>query len=470
MSSSESDSEYADVRVFFATSEWKKLTSEEKKCHRQSKNNYEAIRRCGWATKPPLFMSRKLPAPESQQAPHHQDKTSGGEGAAFPSEGLRHWSHGLDSTEEQSTSLPPSPDQPPEGASLGRENFGLSTPERRTCGLRTPEFRTPEFRTPEFRTPELRTPELWTPEFRTPELSTPDLWTEFRTPVRWTPEPEISVLETPDLSILEARTSAARRYLSLETYEEPKLQDDDILSAAEPTTPASAAGAREEQARNTEGHDHQENAVGARGIREVPHRCASCGAAFRRATLLRAHMRTHHAEGKLDSRENCGVDLPENLDLRRHRRTLTRSKPYRCHTCGKRFAQSSNIPRHMRTHTGEKPYKCQTCHKRFSKTDSLRVHMRTHTGDRPYNCQICGKRFTRKNTLDVHSRIHVGDRPYNCQTCGKRFTQHQQLRVHTRTHTGEKPYNCQTCGKIFTRIDNLRRHARTHRGEKSRTL
>ncbi|KAE8748038.1 hypothetical protein FOCC_FOCC005233 [Frankliniella occidentalis] len=120
MSSGEGDdSEYDDIKVFFTSSEWKELTSEEKRCHRKSKDNYEAIRRCGWTTRPPFFMCRKPPAPARQHPPETQDETAG-EGAALPSKLLPSL---LDQAEEQGHPPGPSPDQPREVIRIWRIRY-----------------------------------------------------------------------------------------------------------------------------------------------------------------------------------------------------------------------------------------------------------------------------------------------------------------------------------------------------------
>ncbi|XP_052132595.1 zinc finger protein 226-like, partial [Frankliniella occidentalis] len=131
---------------------------------------------------------------------------------------------------------------------------------------------------------------------------------------------------------------------SRKTQKGPEVQDGDSLSAAEPPLDG-AARTRGEHAQH--GADRgQQDAAG-----EAPHRCATCGAAFRRAALLRAHMRTHAAD-KLDSGEHCGVSPAS---------TLIGDRPFNCQTCGQRFTYSSNLRVHMRTHTGDRPFNCQTC-------------------------------------------------------------------------------------------------------------
>ncbi|KAE8749039.1 hypothetical protein FOCC_FOCC004206, partial [Frankliniella occidentalis] len=162
MSSGQADDrEYEDIEVFFTTSEWKELTIEEKKSHQKSKGNYEAIRRCGWTTRPSFFMCRKLPAPERPQPPQQQDEASGEE-AAFPSL--------VNHAEEHGRPPRPSPDLPREGA---RHVPRISEPS--TPGLSTPLLSTPEVSTSDVSTSDVGTPEVSTPGLSTPGLSTPGL-------------------------------------------------------------------------------------------------------------------------------------------------------------------------------------------------------------------------------------------------------------------------------------------------------
>ncbi|XP_052121537.1 endothelial zinc finger protein induced by tumor necrosis factor alpha-like isoform X2 [Frankliniella occidentalis] len=558
MSSGQADDrEYEDIEVFFTTSEWKELTIEEKKSHQKSKGNYEAIRRCGWTTRPSFFMCRKLPAPERPQPPQQQDEASGEE-AAFPSlvnhaeehgrpprpspdlprEGARHvprisepstpgLSTPLLSTPEVSTSDVSTSDVgTPEVSTPGLSTPGLSTPGLSIPGLSTPGDSTPGLSTPGLRTPKLSTPGhstpgLSTPVLRNPALSTPEpmaLRTVRRAVSRKTPEPELHVGAVHCVAH-EPRTSAApaappaprhpKRAMRSKMHE-PEPQDHVSLAAAAEPPPAVAAGTRGVQPQAGEDRG-QQDAAG-----EAPHRCATCGAAFRRAALLRAHMRTHAAD-KLDGGEHCGDGSAGSADLRTHAKTHTAAAepspavvaagargeqaqdgedhgqqdaaweaPHRCATCGAAFRRAALLRAHMRTHAtkksgehcfsssaasadlrrpagthiGDRPYSCQTCGKRFSRRGHLPEHIRTHTGEKPYSCQTCGKRFSKRGHLPEHIRTHTGEKPYSCQTCGKRFSKRGHLPEHIRTHTGEKPYKCQTCGKRFAQSSSLRVHMR----------
>ena len=46
----------------------------------------------------------------------------------------------------------------------------------------------------------------------------------------------------------------------------------------------------------------------------------------------------------------------------------------RCNVCDKTFKSPHNLRRHWRTHTGERPYKCPTCGSAFSQDTHLKKH------------------------------------------------------------------------------------------------
>ncbi len=70
-----------------------------------------------------------------------------------------------------------------------------------------------------------------------------------------------------------------------------------------------------------------------------------------------------------------------------------------CFDCGNVLFDSGQLRRHQRTHTGGKPYKCSHCDKSFSQSEHLKTHERVHTGEKPYPCHQCGKSFARKGHL-----------------------------------------------------------------------
>ncbi|KAF8840649.1 STE-domain-containing protein [Paxillus ammoniavirescens] len=56
------------------------------------------------------------------------------------------------------------------------------------------------------------------------------------------------------------------------------------------------------------------------------------------------------------------------------------SKAFVCplYSCGRLFKRLEHLKRHLRTHTLERPYKCNRCMKRFSRSDNLSQHLRIH--------------------------------------------------------------------------------------------
>ncbi|GFN96486.1 Zinc finger protein 665 [Plakobranchus ocellatus] len=167
------------------------------------------------------------------------------------------------------------------------------------------------------------------------------------------------------------------------------------------------------------------------------------------------------------SQEKQNVVYNNKKKIHLHRNDVNKRRPFICDACGAAFRRSSHLKEHVRLHSGDRPHTCDICGARFSEASKLKAHSRRHTGERPYICQICGAAFSWTAALMRHSRTHTLEKPYQCSICGKKFADHSTLTRHTRTHTGERPFACTQCQQTFTDSSSLRRHLRTHLGEKS---
>lgn len=73
------------------------------------------------------------------------------------------------------------------------------------------------------------------------------------------------------------------------------------------------------------------------------------------------------------------------------------------------FVTAEKQRRHMRTHTGEKPYKCTYCDRAFAQSNDCNKHLKQHLGENIYQCELCPLRFPLARDLRVHFATHKDD-------------------------------------------------------------
>ena len=88
-------------------------------------------------------------------------------------------------------------------------------------------------------------------------------------------------------------------------------------------------------------------------------------------------------------------------------------KPFECLTCGVAWADARSLKRHVRTHTGERPYKCDlpACNRAFPQLSNLKRHQKNHATEmekarqNPFQCSVCTGLFSSERELREHDLV-----------------------------------------------------------------
>ncbi|KAJ7995944.1 hypothetical protein DPEC_G00231960 [Dallia pectoralis] len=173
---------------------------------------------------------------------------------------------------------------------------------------------------------------------------------------------------------------------------------------------------------------------------------------------------------KLHPCKYCDYETAEPGLLNRHLLAVhSKSFAHVCVECAKGFRHPSELKKHMRTHTGEKPYRCSHCEFRCADQSNLKTHVKSkHGAALPFKCAQCvhcAQAFPDERELQRHMDIFQGHKTHPCPHCEHKSTNSSDLKRHViSVHTKDFPHKCQVCEKGFHRPSELKKHADAHRG------
>ena len=135
--------------------------------------------------------------------------------------------------------------------------------------------------------------------------------------------------------------------------------------------------------------------------------------------------------------ENCGKRFKREKTLVKHFQLIHQGikEELLCVHCGAQFRSASGLRAHVSVHTGQETVKrevsCPHCEKAFRCKADLESHMVVHSRAKPFSCAECGVAFAQKASLKDHENVHL--RKFECRGCEKAFGRERYLKLHMRT-------------------------------------
>lgn len=215
--------------------------------------------------------------------------------------------------------------------------------------------------------------------------------------------------------------------------------------------------------------------------------CPQCKLIFNELNIFESHAEQHGL--KMYECEICHKKFSRSKNLKTHKVSHSKTKPFACTICNKCFSKRDLLKKHTKLHTSNDVFNCEICRVVFTNQKSLQKHksikhnvndkvkpfateqdltdMKVHCKDEEFQCKTCEKTFSSKSHLVKHMRSHNnGLKKVLCTECGQRCGKHDIV-THMRRHRGEKPFKCNFCDKGFPCKSDLLAHERYHTGEKT---
>ncbi|XP_062290264.1 zinc finger protein 420-like [Scomber scombrus] len=198
--------------------------------------------------------------------------------------------------------------------------------------------------------------------------------------------------------------------------------------------------------------------------------CSKCGKSLGSWPELKAHKKTHAAEGL--SCPACDKQFKEKAafvnHLKSHKKVQPSPRCLVCNDCGKEFGRMYHLKRHIVTHrkaTNGECYDCPKCQKSYAFPEDLNKHLEIHVKENNGTCPKCNQTFSSLEELETHMVVH--EKSYQCGTCGKKFKVEYALKKHEQGHQDEQ-YYCSLCRKRFIKLSHYKRHIMVHDRRESR--
>ena len=131
---------------------------------------------------------------------------------------------------------------------------------------------------------------------------------------------------------------------------------------------------------------------------------------------------------------------------------------YKCIKCTYHNSVLYNLRKHIRTHTGEKPFKCDFCPRRFADKSNQRKHERKHhaAGDSP--CEVSKEKPPPSTPLVIPTAPVIEPKQFYCDVCNVAFRYEGTLKKHRELHADSMMFLCSHCNGKFANLVELRRH------------